>query len=248
MTDVLEHYQDHGYAIVRNFLPDDLIDAYVEARGTDERRWTHPTPYMHELTILDLCCYRPLTEQLARSLGESPVLHLNLTGFRSTQRAWHQDGYLNPPEVGDFYVAVWMALDEIHEDSGPFEMVPDSHKWDTRLSREDAYAMGTEEQRAHPDWHRMWPSWTEDRVAAFWEEEIGWRQASVQRFWPAHKGDVLFWHPWLVHRGSVPVDPHLERRALISHFSGAKHRDDMKLRDTHNGALYAVLPTDGKCS
>ena len=42
----------------------------------------------------------------------------------------------------------------------------------------------------------------------------------------AKKGDVLFWHPRLLHRGSTPNDFNLERRALISHYSGINHRPD----------------------
>ena len=46
------------------------------------------------------------------------LLHLALTGWISTQRDWHQDDYLNPPFVANWYAAVWMALDDISAESG----------------------------------------------------------------------------------------------------------------------------------
>jgi ectoine hydroxylase-related dioxygenase (phytanoyl-CoA dioxygenase family) len=41
------------------------------------------------------------------------------------------------------------------------------------------------------------------------------------------RGDVLIWHGRLLHRGSAPKIPQMERRALIMHYSGIQHRQDM---------------------
>lgn len=40
----------------------------------------------------------------------------------------------------------------------------------------------------------------------------------------AQKGDVLFWHSCLQHRGAKATKPELERRALISHYSEISHQ------------------------
>jgi len=237
-------WEKDGLVILRDFVPHNLIDAYAQARGTVPVRWDFPTPYMHEKTILDLCCWKPLTDQLTALLGEEPLLHLNLTAFVSTQRAWHQDAYLNADEVGDYYAAAWMALDDIDPRSGPFEFVRGSHRWPDRLSRDDAMAMATDEERAHPEWYIKWPNWTEGKVGAYWQEQIDSRQSEIERFIPATKGDVLIWSPWLVHRGSVPEVQGMERRSLISHFSGVNHRSDMQERSRHeDGGQFAVIHT-----
>ena len=54
-------------------------------------------------------------------------MHLNLTGWVSTERNWHQDDYLNP-FINSWYGRL-VALDKISADAGPFEYVPGSHKW-----------------------------------------------------------------------------------------------------------------------
>ena len=43
----------------------------------------------------------------------------------------------------------------------------------------------------------------------------------------AKKGDVLLWHSRLMHRGSTPNDPDIQRRSCIAHYSGITHRPDM---------------------
>ena len=91
--------------------------------------WNEACPYMHEAALLDLCTYPPLAQALGDLIGQPAGLHLNLTGWVSTRRRWHQDTYLNPYNVGDTYAAVWVALGDIHPDSGVFQYVPGSHLW-----------------------------------------------------------------------------------------------------------------------
>ena len=42
----------------------------------------------------------------------------------------------------------------------------------------------------------------------------------------AKKGDVLFWHARLMHRGSLPKNPGIDRKTAIVHYSGVNHRPD----------------------
>jgi hypothetical protein len=68
---------------------------------------------MHVPEIRDLSLYPPLHEVIKELFGGEFVLHLNLTGFVSTERDWHQDDYLNPPFINGWYLATWMALEDI---------------------------------------------------------------------------------------------------------------------------------------
>src|SRR5205807_4698247 len=91
--------------------------------------WPGSTPYRRCEPLRDLLLCPELVELATHLLGEAPLLHLVLSGWVSTERMWHQDTYLNPGEVGDAYLAVWVALEDIHPDSGPFEWLPGSHRW-----------------------------------------------------------------------------------------------------------------------
>lgn len=205
--------------ILPKLLPDNLIDAYAEAylaAGVYPRGWPEGTPYMHQKTIRDLCCYGPLVEVLDELVGEPVALHLNLTGWVSTERAYHQDMYLNPPTVGHRYAGVWMALEDVAPDAGPFQYIPGSHRWPA-LTRDDVFARLSGDERADPDWPRFTESW----VVPHWEEQIAAHGVGPESFM-AKRGDVLVWSSHLVHRGSVPSTPGKERRCLIAHYSGAR--------------------------
>jgi hypothetical protein len=160
-------------------------------------------------------------------------LHLNLTGWVSTERNWHQDDYLNPPYVNSWYSAVWVALDDIHPDCGPFEYVPGSHKWPLLRSNKVRLFL-TPEERSDANW----PFLAERVVNDICEREIARRGGATKKF-IAKKGDVLIWHGRLLHRGSYPAVPGMLRKTLISHYSGLSHRIDMKaFNRTPDGSVY----------
>jgi hypothetical protein len=236
-----------GVVVLRDFMPASLLDPYIERRAQLARRggWMSASPYMHVPELRAVCLYPPLREMMRRLIGEEMMLHLNLTGWISTERNWHQDDYLNPSFVNSWYAAVWFALDDIHPDSGPFEYVPGSHRWPL-LRGDKVRAEMTPRERAAangPLGADSWPKITERFVVPAIEAEIRDRQAPAQQFLGT-KGDVLIWHGRLLHRGTKPVRTDLERRALIAHYSGVSHRPDMANRRTdRQGGVYAAFDT-----
>ena len=239
-------WSKNGYLILRKFIPDELIEAYAKVRERDGE-YQSSTPYMDVPEIRDICLYWPLMRMLAHLLGEPMALHLNLTGWKSTERNWHQDDYLNPPYVCGHYAAVWTALDDIHPDSGPMELIPGSHRWPwlrrdlvlkhCRKNCETCRGtgkMGNDNVRdgrttvacrkcSGPDW----PKTTESFVVPAVEEYIDRVGPGETVQFMASAGDILIWHAGLMHRGSVPIDTTLERRSLISHYSAISKRKDM---------------------
>lgn len=246
-------WRENGAVILPGLIPHDVIDEYVEARGKllPKNRthkdnhwagWHYPTPYMVVPKLLNLATYHTLQHQLHALIGDPMGLHLTLTGWVSTERNWHQDSYLNPDYLWSWYAAAWIALDDIDEDSGPFEYVPGSHTWPV-LRRHRLFEHLTPEQQQSSDW----PTFTQGEIARVCEAEMERRGAKVKRFVPK-KGDVLVWHSNLLHRGSAPKNPELERRSLICHYSALTRRLDMGRlrRNPENGILYFDLPTPAK--
>jgi len=181
--------------------------------------WPDACPYMRQPALLELCMNGDLAKALEDATGEPMGLHLNLTGWTSTQRNWHQDGYLNPDHVGDAYAAVWISLGEVEPDAGPFQFIPGSHRWH-RLTNSRVAASGIVDM-ADP----AWPAHTEAVLTELVEQEIVDRTAEVID-WLPDAGDVLLWHPRLYHRGSAPRIRNTYRPALIAHFSGINTRRD----------------------
>lgn len=243
-----------GVVILRKFLPDDLMDAY-EAEWLHEHAyndmaddgacvisepggWNYATPYMEHPALRALATYLPLSNAIEDLIGEPPGLHLCLTGWVSTERNWHQDGYLNPAHVGDSYAAVWIALEDIDPASGPFQYVPGSHRWPQVTQQ----AIGRFVDLGSP----QWPKRSEMLLNDVFEAEIKERRADVVTYVP-RRGDCAIWHPRLLHRGSTPQVPGLERRALICHYSGVKTRKDFPARavtDVQSGGMYFPIRSE----
>ena len=234
-----------GVVELFNFLPDDLVDAYIARRAqhAEPHGWHMPTPYLHVPELRALALYPPLLGVLESLIGEKMMLHLALTGWVSTERSWHQDDYLNPPYVCSWYAAVWMALDDIHPDSGPFEYVQGSHRWPL-LRREKVWRHLTEEERARREpgtGINEWPTYAQRFVTPAVEKQVEHSGMPIRSFL-GKKGDVLIWHGRLMHRGSLPRAPGMPRRGLIAHYSGVNHRPDMPDRaQDANGGVYALF-------
>lgn len=222
-----------GVLIFKDFMPAELIDNYCALRersGVDLTGWG-PVPYMYFDEIKEICLYAPLMRLLRRLTGTDMGLHLNLTGWISTERSWHQDDYLNPAHVNSWYLATWLALDDISPDSGPFEYIPGSHRWP--LVRQSLVRKRlTKEERAG-DWVKR----SERILDGAFEQQIQESGLPVQQFL-GRKGDLLVWHARLAHRGSPPRVPGTLRKAIISHYSALNRRRDMPHRKNWRGQGY----------
>ncbi|WP_326880754.1 phytanoyl-CoA dioxygenase family protein [Aliidongia sp.] len=228
LTALQRQWREDGMVILPKLLPSDLIDRYcaVRSKVREPGGWVSETPYRQVPEIKDLCLHPPLAELLEHLIGHPMGLHLNLTGWVSTERDWHQDDYLNPPFVSGHYAAVWMALDRIHPDAGPFQFVRGSHRWP--LIRQQKILQLLD----HDGSDTNWPTWSERLLTPFFEQEIARRGAEVEEFL-GERGDVLIWHSRLLHRGSLATRPGAERRSLISHYSAIDHRPDMGHASRH---------------
>ena len=235
-------WNEDGVVVLEKFVPEDLMVAYEEcweeANSNSPGGWDYPTPYMDNPALLDITTWGGIGELLEDLIGEPAGVHLNLTGWVSTQRDWHQDSYLNPPHVGDYYAAIWLALDDIHPDSGPFQYVKGSHRW-PQVTREKILDALEPEERDH-----KWPKYSERILTPLFEAEIEKRDAEVTSHLPS-RGDLLVWHGRIMHRGSPPNVPGMQRKSLIAHYSGIHHRGDMPAAvQTDSGGWYFPLKSN----
>lgn len=239
-----------GAVVKRGFLKDSDIRAYINRRLELEKvslhkhltGWESPTPYERVPELRQLCLHPALMDLMAELVGEPMLLHLNLTGWISTERNWHQDDYLNPPHVNGWYAAAWIALARIPEEAGPFEYIPGSHRWPLlRQARVKQWMSPEELARRTEVGTETWPKDSERIVVPAIEAEIASRAAPAQRF-IAEAGDVLIWHGRLMHRGTKATGQNPWRPALISHYTGINHRPDMRRRAKDaNGYAYALF-------
>jgi hypothetical protein len=142
-------------------VPPSLCDDYVRLREKlklGAGGFPHASAYIQYPVMRDICCSRDLHYLLVDLVGEELGLHFNLTDFKSTERGWHQDDYLNPETLLSRYAAIWIAVGDVHPDSGPFEYVPGSHKWPC-LRRDKVRALVKPEAASNEE--MMWPMYAE---------------------------------------------------------------------------------------
>jgi hypothetical protein len=243
-------WRREGVVIKRGFIDNAVLHPYIVRRLQLEHEsltkhmlgWESPSPYEHIPELRNLCLYPPLMNLMASLVGEEMLLHLNLTGWLSTERNWHQDDYLNPPHVNGWYAAAWIALGEIRDDAGPFEYIPGSHHWPLlRQARVKQFMSPEQLASRNAAGQETWPRDSEFFVVPAVEAEITARGPEIRRF-TAAAGDVLIWHGRLMHRGTKATGPNAWRPALIAHYSGLNHRPDMPRRATDaNGQAYALF-------
>jgi hypothetical protein len=205
-----------GLVILPKAIPDKIINAYCKTR---EGRLPHtlgfPTSYAYLSVpqIRDICLHGPVGRVMESLLGVKMAVHFDLTQWISTERQWHQDDYLNPPEINSWYMAVWFALDDIAADSGPFQYAPGSHRWPVIRGHKVRAIMRPEEANSP-----QWPGFSEKIVTPVYEKKLA-DSGLPTKYFLAKKGDVLIWHGRLLHRGTVPTNPNAVRKSLITHFT-----------------------------
>lgn len=231
-------WRENGYLMLPNFIPHELLEAYTQAcleEGVAPHGWPEPCPFTHQPSMRDIACYRPLFDKIEMLIGSPMGLNLALTGWKSTSRTWHQDDYLNPPNVNSHYAAVWTALEDADPDSGLFEYVPGSHKWPLMRGAKVQAVLPSDKLDGN------WPLEAEKLVTGLFDKKIEETGLSIETF-HAKKGDVLIWHGQLAHRGSIPKNQDLERRSLITHYSSIVKRTDLpRLKRHRNEGWYFLL-------
>lgn len=211
MNNTIDFYKENGYIILKNVIESDLLSAYetfwLNAHSTNGkinsiRGWENSNSFVDCKEILDILCHETIFNFL-KELNENFCLHLSFTSWTSTKKGWHQDWIEPSKEDALNYAGVWVALDDIHPDSGPFQFIPKSNQWNV-------------------DYKNIYQQENKNKVQELLVKEITLREADTISFL-AGRGDLIIWSGHLVHRGSIPVNDNLLRKSLIGHYNTKGH-------------------------
>jgi len=238
-----EHWQRHGWILIRNSVDHGVIDRLKAEVQTYRERHRAETTNAETGDGLRIGILHAGI-RLARELGfnhqartflrwafdDDPVLFGSLTFDIGSEQEPHIDAafFYTQPETS--MAGVWTAFEDIREQSGPLFFVDGSHEWprlkaadaladEPKLkARVDAWLAG---QSPEPDAllsDEVYAAYTAklDRVLA--------ERSAVKTPAMLNKGDVFIWHPWLVHGGLPRVNRELTRRSMVVHYIGAGAR------------------------
>ena len=220
LTPHQQFWAENGYLIAQGLIASEVCDEYIALRESLElgpHRFPTFTPYVEHDVIRRMCCSVAVNTIINDLIGEELGLHFNLSQYVSTERGWHQDEYLNPPQTFGRYLAVWIAIDDVPEASGPFEFVPGSHKLPT-VARDKVMPFLKQEFQLGYSPSYDWSVHSASFVNPAYFYKMATSGAPPVKFL-GKKGDVLFWHSRLIHRGSPPENRNIYRPGLIGHYS-----------------------------
>lgn len=220
-------WRENGYIIFRGAIPENVLNNYLAARerhGLGLGGWPTLHPFSEHQEVRDLVLHKPMMKKIQDIIGYPVAVHFNLSGFTSTDRGWHQDDYMYDRTVMASGVAAWIALDDITLDMGPFEYVPGSHRW--RWMRRGLVTPYLKSEVVNnPDGkYEFWAHYAEKYVNPAVSRKII-ELGALRRVFMAKRGDVLFWHGGLIHRGLPPVTPGIPRPSMIAHYLDPRRHD-----------------------
>jgi ectoine hydroxylase-related dioxygenase (phytanoyl-CoA dioxygenase family) len=225
-------FSEQGYLVLPGYFPAAVIDAVqtlvervkmarpfdavLDDLETGERTvlglLTQEQAAHHRMKLYDLHLAVPpiralalapdLMPLLAALLGHAPALCHSLYLNKGSAQDPHVDSLYMTPRTPLHLIAIWVALEDSHPDSGPLEYIPGSHKLPQyRFSDGGFHGIDAE----MPDW----------RAAM---EGAAAQTRLEKRVFLAKKGDVFVWHAHLLHGGSPIRDPARTRKSYVFHY------------------------------
>ena len=141
---------------------------------------------------------------------DTPSIIQSLFFIRGSQQPVHLDyPYVCVQEHIAYLAASWVALEDVHEDSGPL-----------------AYYCGSQKPEKLPffDWGSGSIVYDEStskeprHLSYYLYAEIERLNIPSRVFLP-RKGDMLIWHGYLAHEGTEIKDPSRTRKSLVTHYT-----------------------------
>lgn len=200
-TDLAEaaaEYREKGY-LIRDFRfsEEDLAEAAAYTRAITAVRIQDG--WLVNGAIKRLATSKRVTEFLSELYQREAFAFQTLNFPRGSQQDTHSDTYHFNSIPGGFMCGVWIALEDIHPDSGPLQYYPGSHRRlpvfsNADLSRGDEVAYV-------------------DHVAAAVQETGIARETALIR-----RGQAFIWASNLFHGGSPIADAARTRLSQVTHY------------------------------
>jgi len=211
----LRHWSANGYLIWEHFFDDQTIDNInMEVdRLVNEKSltFTHDNklPFLNKISprIASVTNDPCLIRLLSFILGKEVVPFQTLNFIRGSGQRTHSDSIHMTTYPLGYLIAVWIALEDIHEESGPLFYYPGSHRLPYLLNDDfgnisSAWMLGS---RKYSDY--------EDVI-----EDLVSKKGMKKKYFMPRKGDILVWHANLLHGGAPVLDPSWTRKSLVIHY------------------------------
>jgi hypothetical protein len=224
----INNIKNNGYTIIRNGIDNDLVDKVVsdfdywisleenDYKKFDKNRVTNFHIYSENTKNLVTNVY--VNAILETIFNKKQAIYSSLFFREGTSQHYHIDTphfYTNPI---DQYYGVWYSLEDINVNAGPLKYYIGSHK----LESYDGYDMFNEFVLNNQNYTI---NGTDYRILVAYNKKIEdmCKKNNLQcvdeknYINKIYKGDIIIWHPKLLHGGSDIIDPTLTRYSMVTH-------------------------------
>jgi hypothetical protein len=211
----LKHWSSNGFLMLKNHFSYEQTDKVNEA--VEELIYQKHLPITHDNKVMFGYRHSPVIKQMMEDEGLknllSFILNKEVIPFQtlnfvkgSGQRAHSDSIHMTTYPLG-YLIAAWIALEDIHPESGPLFYYRKSHQLPYLLNDDfenysTRFKLGN---RQYSDY--------EDMI----EEILSKGNFQKEIFLPK-KGDVLIWHANLIHGGMPVINPQLTRKSMVIHY------------------------------
>jgi ectoine hydroxylase-related dioxygenase (phytanoyl-CoA dioxygenase family) len=186
----------------QNFKTNSKIYSYNDAPRIVES-------YKHSLACARLAKYPAVIDMLTKLYSATPLPFSTINFIRSTQQPLHSD-YVHFGTVPELLLAgSWIALEDIHPDSGPLQVVPGSHKLEifeyAKLLGGAPKALSEIKKQ-----YSIYENWVKKYI----------EDNHIKPVTPVMKaGDCIIWAANLLHGSPDCLDNSLSRKSQVTHWS-----------------------------
>jgi Phytanoyl-CoA dioxygenase (PhyH) len=213
------HFRDfleNGFLVLDGFVDSRACDQIVAdlehclARGTfryDYKGQRIEHLFQHSKATRALWTDPRIIRVLSALFDDVALPCQTLNFLHGSQQDVHQDTIHLTPYPAGYMCGVWVALEDIHPDSGPLVVYPGSH----RLPRLYTSVTGMRKVR-NDDWSEFGATFTAHLQRMLTEAKI------EPKYYTPKRGAVLIWHENLAHGGSPRKNDELTRKSIVSHY------------------------------
>ncbi len=210
------NWSEDGFAIIPSLFNEQKVET-INSEITDLLRkgtvkWQYNNrkamfAYRHSAEIRKILDKAVLKQTLEFLLGKPVDLFSSINFYQGSEQLPHSDSIHMSTHPEGYLIAIWIALEDITEGSGPLTYYPGSHRW-PYIHSEDINASGTALKMDPAPYDKY-----ESRITSILKE----KQPVAKTFLP-EKGDVLIWHANLLHGGSPVTQPQSSRKSMVLHY------------------------------
>lgn len=221
-NDILLHIRninEDGFTIIRNGIDIDLTDRVIsdfniwssdEKNGFENHKYNRVTNFhIYSKNTLDLVTNSSVNSILTKLFDKEQTVYSSLFFREGTAQHYHRDTphfYTNPI---DHYYGVWFSLEDININAGPLKYIINSHK----VIAPDGYEVFNQLNDSNNLSCLLKYNKNLEDIC----KELNLTEIDETNYNKINKGDIIIWHPKLVHGGSNVLDTTLTRYSMVTH-------------------------------